>query len=97
MIPGFSTEASKRHEYQACKADALEECRLDKEEDFAPHCLEVLAKNCHESGLEEAFAVKMTLYDGRLNEDADYVQTVFDSQYSKILKSTWPLKHVKPS
>ena len=97
VIPGFSTEASKRHEYQACKADALEECRLDKEEDFAPHCLEVLAKNCHESGLEEAFAVKMTLYDGRLNEDADYVQTVFDSQYSKTLKSTWPLKHVKPS
>ena len=97
VIPGYSTEASKRHEYQACKADAIEECRLDKDEDFVPHCLEVLAKNCHESGLEEAFAVKMTLFDGRLNEDADYVQTVFDSQYSKTLKATWPLKHVKPS
>jgi hypothetical protein len=97
VIPGLSTEASKRHEYQACKADALEECRLDKDEDFVPHCLEVLAKNCHESGLEEAFAVKMTLFDGRLNEDADYVQTVFDSQYSKSLKAVWPLKHVKPS
>jgi hypothetical protein len=96
-IPGLSTEASRRHEYQACKADALEECRLDKDEDFVPHCLEVLAKNCHESGLEEAFAVKMTLFDGRLNEDAEYVQTVFDSQYSKTLKATWPLKHVKPS
>ena len=97
IIPGLSTEASMRHEYQACKADALEECRLDKEEDFVAHCLEVLAHNCHESGLEEAFAVKMTLFDGRLNEDADYVQTVFDSQYSKTLKATWPLKHVKPS
>ena len=97
VIPGLSTEASMRHEYQACKADALEECRLDKEEDFVTHCLEVLAQNCHESGLEEAFAVKMTLFDGRLNEDADYVQTVFDSQYSKTLKATWPLKHVKPS
>ena len=96
-IPGLSTEASRRHEYQACKADALEECHLDKDEDFVPHCLEVLAKNCHESGLEEAFAVKMTLFDGRLNEDAEYVQTVFDSQYSKTLKATWPLKHVKPS
>ncbi len=96
-IPGLSTEASRRHEYQACKADALEECRLDKEEDFVPHCLEVLAQNCHESGLDEAFAVKMTLFDGRLNEDAEYVQTVFDSQYSKTLKATWPLKHVKPS
>ena len=97
IIPGLSTEASRRHEYQACKADALEECRLDKEEDFVPHCLEVLAQNCHESGIEEAFAVKMTLFDGRLNEDAEYVQTVFDSQYSKTLKATWPLKHVKPS
>ena len=97
IIPGLSTEASRRHEYQACKADALEECRLDKDEDFVAHCLEVLAKNCHESGLEEAFAVKMTLFDGRLNEDAEYVQTVFDSQYSKTLKATWPLKHVKPS
>ena len=97
VIPGLSTEASRRHEYQACKADALEECRLDKEEDFVPHCLEVLAMNCHESGIEEAFAVKMTLFDGRLNEDAEYVQTVFDSQYSKTLKATWPLKHVKPS
>ena len=97
VIPGLSTEASRRHEYQACKADALEECRLDKEEDFVPHCLEVLAQNCHESGIEEAFAVKMTLFDGRLNEDAEYVQTVFDSQYSKTLKATWPLKHVKPS
>ena len=97
VIPGLSTEASRRHEYQACKADALEECRLDKEEDFVPHCLEVLAQNCHESGIEEAFAVKMTLFDGRLNEDAEYVQTVFDSQYSKMLKATWPLKHVKPS
>ena len=97
VIPGLSTEASKRLEYQACKADALEACRLDSDEDFVPHCLEVLARNCHESGLEEAFAVKMTLFDGRLNEDADYVQTVFDSQYSKTLKSTWPLKHVKPS
>lgn len=97
VIPGLSTEASMRHEYQACKADALEACRLDKEEDFVAHCLEVLAQNCHESGLEEAFAVKMTLFDGRLNEDADYVQTVFDSQYSKTLKATWPLKHVKPS
>ena len=96
-IPGLSTEASRRHEYQACKADALEECRLDKEEDFVPHCLEVLAQNCHESGIEEAFAVRMTLFDGRLNEDAEYVQTVFDSQYSKTLKATWPLKHVKPS
>ena len=97
VIPGLSTEASRRHEYQACKADALEECRLDKEEDFVPHCLEVLAQNCHESGIEEAFAVRMTLFDGRLNEDAEYVQTVFDSQYSKTLKATWPLKHVKPS
>ena len=97
VIPGLSTEASRRHEYQACKADALEECRLDKEEDFVPHCLEVLAQNCHESGIEEAFAVKMTLFDGRLNEDAEYVQTVFDSQYSKTLRATWPLKHVKPS
>jgi hypothetical protein len=97
VIPGLSTEASRRHEYQACKADALEECRLDKEEDFVPHCLEVLAMNCHESGIEEAFAVRMTLFDGRLNEDAEYVQTVFDSQYSKTLKATWPLKHVKPS
>ena len=97
VIPGLSTEASRRHEYQACKADALEECRLDKEEDFVAHCLEVLAQNCHESGIEEAFAVKMTLFDGRLNEDAEYVQTVFDSQYSKTLKATWPLKHVKPS
>ena len=97
IIPGLSTEASRRHEYQACKADALEECRLDKEEDFVAHCLEVLAQNCHESGIEEAFAVKMTLFDGRLNEDAEYVQTVFDSQYSKTLKATWPLKHVKPS
>ena len=97
VIPGLSTEASRRHEYQACKADALEECRLDKEEDFVPHCLEVLAQNCHESGIEEAFAVKMTLFDGRLNEDAEYVQKVFDSQYSKTLKATWPLKHVKPS
>ena len=97
VIPGLSTEASRRHEYQACKADALEECRLDKEEDFVPHCLEVLAMNCHESGIEEAFAVKMTLFDGRLNEDAEYVQTVFDSQYSKTLKASWPLKHVKPS
>ena len=97
VIPGLSTEASKRLEYQACKADALEACRLDSDEDFVPHCLEVLAKNCHESGLEEAFAVKMTLFDGRLNEDADYVQTVFDSQYSKTLKATWPLKYVKPS
>ena len=96
-IPGLSTEASRRHEYQACKADALEECRLDKEEDFVPHCLEVLAQNCHESGIEEAFAVRMTLFDGRLNEDAEYVETVFDSQYSKTLKATWPLKHVKPS
>ena len=97
VIPGLSIEDSRRHEYQACKADALEECRLDKEEDFVPHCLEVLAQNCHESGIEEAFAVKMTLFDGRLNEDAEYVQTVFDSQYSKTLKATWPLKHVKPS
>ena len=97
VIPRLSTEASMRHEYQACKADALEECRLDKEEDFVSHCLEVLARNCHESGLEEAFSVKMTLFDGRLNEDADYVQTVFDSHYSKTLKATWPLKHVKPS
>ena len=97
VIPGLSTEASRRHEYQACKADALEECRLDKEEDFVPHCLEVLAMNCHESGIEEAFAVRMTLFDGRLNEDAEYVQTVFDSQYSKTLKATWPLKHVKSS
>ena len=97
VIPGLSTEASRRHEYQACKADALEVCHLDKEEDFVPHCLEVLAQNCHESGIEEAFAVKMTLFDGRLNEDAEYVQTVFDSQYSKTLKATWPLKHVKPS
>ena len=96
-IPGLSTEASRRHEYQACKADALEECRLDKDEDFVAHCLEVLAENCHESGIEEAFAVKMTLFDGRLNEDPEYVQTVFDSQYSKTLKATWPLKHVKPS
>ena len=96
-IPGLSTEASRRHEYQACKADALEECHLDKDEDFVPHCLEVLAKNCHESGIEEAFAVRMTLFDGRLNEDAEYVQTVFDSQYSKKLKATWPLKHVKTS
>lgn len=96
-IPGLSTEASRRHEYQACKADALEACRLDKDDDFVPHCLEVLAQYCHESGLEEAFAVKMTLFDGRLNEDAEYVQTVFDSQYSKTLKATWPLKHVKPS
>ena len=96
-IPGLSTEASRRHEYQACKADALEECRLDKDDDFAAHCLEVLARNCHESGLEEAFAVRMTLFDGRLNEDPEYVQTVFDSQYSKTLKATWPLKHVKPS
>ena len=96
-IPGLSTEASRRHEYQACKADALEKCRLDKEEDFVPHCLEVLAQNCHESGIEEAFAVRMTLFDGRLNEDAEYVQTVFDSQYSKTLKATWPLMHVKPS
>ena len=96
-IPGLSTEASRRHEYQACKADALEECRLDKDEDFVAHCLEVLARNCHESGIEEAFAVRMTLFDGRLNEDAEYVQTVFDSQYSKTLKATWPLKHVKPS
>ena len=96
-IPGLSTEASHRHEYQACKADALEACRLDKDEDFVAHCLEVLAKYCHESGIEEAFAVKMTLFDGRLNEDAEYVQTVFDSQYSKTLKATWPLKHVKPS
>lgn len=96
-IPGLSTEASRRHEYQACKADALEVCRLDKDEDFVAHCLEVLAQNCHESGIEEAFAVKMTLFDGRLNEDAEYVQTVFDSQYSKTLKATWPLKHVKPS
>ena len=97
VIPGLSTEASRRHEYQACKVDALEECRLDKEEDFVPHCLEVLAQNCHESGIEETFAVRMTLFDGRLNEDAEYVQTVFDSQYSKTLKATWPLKHVKPS
>lgn len=96
-IPGLSTEASRRHEYQACKADALEECRLDSEEDFVAHCLEVLARNCHESGIDEAFAVKMTLFDGRLNEDAEYVQTVFDSQYSKTLKATWPLKHVKTS
>ena len=96
-IPGLSTEASRRHEYQACKADALEECRLDKDDDFVAHCLEVLAQNCHESGIEEAFAVKMTLFDGRLNEDPEYVQTVFDSQYSKTLKATWPLKHVKPS
>ena len=96
-IPGLSTEASRRHEYQACKADALEECRLDSEEDFVAHCLEVLARNCHESGIEEAFAVKMTLFDARLNEDAEYVQTVFDSQYSKTLKATWPLKHVKTS
>ena len=96
-IPGLSTEASRRHEYQACKADALEECRLDSEENFVAHCLEVLARNCHESGIEEAFAVKMTLFDGRLNEDAEYVQTVFDSQYSKTLKATWPLKHVKTS
>ena len=97
VIPGLSTEASKRHEYQACKANALEVCRLDSDEDFVPHCLEVLARNCHESGLEEAFAVKMTLFDGRFNEDSDYVQTVFDSQYSKTLRATWPLKHVKPS
>ena len=97
VLPGLSTEASMRHEYQACKADALEACRLDKKEDFVSHCLEVLAFNCHESGLEEAFAVRMTLYDRRLNEDAEYVQTVFDSQYSQTLKSTWPLKHVKPS
>ena len=67
-IPGLTTEASRRHEYQACKADALEACRLDKKEDFVAHCLEVLAFNCHESGIEEAFAVRMTLYDGRLNE-----------------------------
>ena len=97
VIPGLSTEASMRHEYQACKADALEECRLDEKEDFVAHCLEVLAFNCHESGLDEAFCVRMTLYDSRLNEDAEYVQTVFDSQYSKTLKQTWPLKHVKPS
>ena len=96
-IPGFSSEASMRHEYQACKADALEECRLDKKEEMVAHCLEVLAFNCHESGIDEAFAVKMTLYDNRLNADPDYVQTVFDSQYSNTLKSTWPLKHVKPS
>lgn len=97
VIPGLSTEASMRHEYQACKADALEACRLDEKNDFAAHCLEVLALNCHESGLEEAFCVKMTLYDGRLNEDPEYVQTVFDSQYSQTLKATWPLKHVKAS
>ena len=96
-IPGLTTEALRRHEFQACKADALEACRLDKKEDFVAHCLEVLAFNCHESGIEEAFAVRMTLFDGRLNEDAEYVQTVFDSQYSKTLKATWPLKHVKPS
>ena len=86
-----------RHEYQACKADALETCRLDKKEDFTAHCLEQLAFNCHESGLEEAFAVRMTLYDARFNEDAEYVQKVFDSQYDQTLKATWPLKHVKPS
>ena len=97
VIPGLSTEASMRHEYQACKADALEACRLDSKEDFVAHCLEVLAYKCHESGIDEAFAVRMTLYDNRLNEDAAYVQTVFDSQYSKTLKATWPLKHVKPS
>ena len=97
VIPGLSTEASMRHEYQACKADALETCRLDSKEDFVAHCLEVLAFNCHESGIDEALAVKMTLYDNRLNEDAAYVQTVFDSQYSKTLKAIWPLKHVKPS
>ena len=97
VIPGLSTEASMRHEYQACKADALEACRLDSKEEFVAHCLEVLAYNCHESGIDEAFAVRMTLYDNRLNEDATYVQTVFDSQYSKTLKATWPLKHVKPS
>jgi hypothetical protein len=96
-IPGLSTEASMRHEYQACKADALDECRLDQNETFVAHCLEVLAYNCHESGLEEAFAVKMTLFDKRLNSDAEYVQAVFDSQYSQTLKATWPLKHVKPS
>jgi hypothetical protein len=97
VIPGMSTEASMRHKYQACKADALETCRLDSKEEFVAHCLEVLAFNCHESGIDEAFAVRMTLYDNRLNEDAAYVQTVFDSQYSKTLKATWPLKHVKPS
>lgn len=97
VIPGLSMEASMRHEYQACKADALETCRLDSKEEFVSHCLEALAFNCHESGLEEAFAVKMTLYDGRLNEDAEYVQKVFDSQYSQTLKAAWPLKHIKPS
>ena len=96
-LPGLTTLASMCHEYQACKQDALEACRLDTEEDFVSHCLEVLAFNCHESGLAEAFAVKQTLFDRRLNPDADLVQTVFDSQYSKTLKRTWPMKHVKPS
>ena len=39
VIPGLSTEASMRHEYQACKADALEACRLDSKENFVAHCL----------------------------------------------------------
>jgi len=96
-IPGLSSMASRLHEYQACKQDALEACRLDEEGDFVPHMLEVLAFNCHESGLEEGFAVKQTLFDNRLNGDRNLVQTVFDSQYSHTLKRTWPLKHVKPS
>ncbi|MBR1447423.1 MAG: hypothetical protein IJ588_01580 [Prevotella sp.] len=96
-IAGLSTMASRLHEYQACKQDALEACRLDAEEDFVPHVLETLAFNCHESGVEEGFAVKQTLFDKRLNGDPDLVQTVFDSQYSVTLKRTWPLKHVKPS
>lgn len=96
-IPGLSAMASMLREYQACKQDALEQCRLDEEADFVPHLLEVLAYNCHESGLQEGFAVKQTLFDPRLNGDRDLVQTVFDSQYSKTLKRLWPLKHVKPS
>ena len=97
VIPGLSMEASMRLEYQACKADALETCRLDSKDEFTAHCLEVLAFNCHESGLEEAFAVRMTRYDKRFSADMEYLQSVFDSQYSQTLKATWPLKHVKPS
>ena len=98
LLPGMSLLQTRIHQYHACLQDAYDRhYPIRESEDYVEAVLQQTAANCHVAGLPMEFAVKQTMFNSQLNQDALQVREVFQLAYNKELTQTFPMKFIKPS
>lgn len=87
-----------RKQYVSCLQNAREKA-VDEEnrDDMIAKTIQKLAENCHETGVQMAFAVKMSLFKSDFFEMKDFVQDTFNDVYQTTVNTVMPYKYIKPS